>query len=202
MRDTLIERHTNVAEIVARRFSASHSNTSRNDIKQDAYLALVLAVDSYGPDVSKPIGLYIYGYVHSYLCHAYQKEKERNAIAPTVSFGVFGSVDGDPLNSLRDLRSSSSLNPRADISVGLMEALGQVRSSAHLQNYPGKVFHSPSDPASQAYYGDEHGSSSDNSFYLWHSAMSRERVKRIKGNVSEVKARQILMALDQEATAA
>jgi hypothetical protein len=84
----------------------------------------------------------------------------------------------------------------------MREALGQVRSSAHIQNHPGKVFRSPADPASQSYFEDEHGSSSDKSFYDWASAMSRERVTRIKANASEVKARQILMALDQEALAA
>lgn len=202
IRHHLIERHTNVAEIVAGRFLASHSGLDRDEVKQDAYLALIRAVDSHGPDCVKPLYLHIYERVNDHLHDAYKKQRRRQRIAPTESFGVLGLSDGDPLNSMRDLRSASSLNPRADISFGLREGLGQIRASSHIQNCPGTVFRSPTLPVSQAHYRDGDGSASDKVFYSHGCATSRERVHRIQARVIDMGGRRRSAALDGLAVAA
>ena len=72
---------------------------------------------------------------------------------------VIGLEDGDPFNSIRDLRGARSLNPHADISPGMCEAIGEVRLLAFVQCC------------------EQHH---DHDYYAWECASSRERVRQIR----------------------
>ncbi len=198
-RDALIERHTNVAEIVACRFLASHSDVDGDEVRQDAYLAMIRAVDDFTDSESKPIGIFIYQRVNDALLIGYRKLVRRARIAPMESLGVIGLSDGEPLHSIRDLRAASSLNPRADCNNGMREGLGQVRSASHVQNSPGKVFRSSALPSSRDYYPVKNGSASDKRFYDHQAAKSRERVADITQRFEAMRVRRNARAAENTA---
>jgi hypothetical protein len=160
-----------VAERIAGRFSASHSGIDRDDARQIACLALVRAVDSYSASESRTLPDFISRVCENALTDEFQKGKRRQRIAPTVSICVLGLVDGDPNFSLRDLRSAVSLNPPADITRGMCEAIGEVHALPFIQCCPAHV---------------------DHDFQEWQRRLSRERVRRI----SERKAQYTVRRLD------
>lgn len=157
-RNQSIQRHMPLAGQIAGRFLASHHSFERDDARQIAMLALIEAVDNF---VEKPGGRTIAEHVTVSVEGAFRREgkraAERRILAPTVA--VIGLEDGDPLNSLRDLRSAHSLNPRADISSGMCEAIGEVRSSAVIQSCSQHPEHD---------------------YYDWTAAINRERVEQIR----------------------
>lgn len=170
VRDYLIERHMSVAEQIAGRFSASHSGIDRDDARQVAFLALTRAVDAYTATESRTLRDFISRVVEDALAIEFRKERRRQRIAPTISICVLGLADGDPNFSLRDLRSAVSLNPPADITRGMCEAIGDVHALAFIQ-------------CCEAH--------ADHAFEEWQRRLSRERVRKMSARNVEMTARRI-----------
>jgi len=142
---------------IAGRFLASHHSFDRDDARQIACLALVEAIDSYSDSGIIGLGEYIIRSVESAFRRESKRRAERHVLAPIVI--ILGLEDGEPLNSVRDLRSARSFNPRADIPAGLREAIGEVRASAVIQCSPQHAEHD---------------------YYDWTCRLSRQRVKQIR----------------------
>lgn len=170
LRNLIIERHITVAEQIAGRFSASHSGIDRDDALQVGRLALVRAVDSYSALESRTLRDFICRMVEDALLIEFRKGRDRHRIVPIISLCVLGLVDGDPLNSVRDLRSAVSLNPSADITRGMCEAIGEVRASAFIQCCPTHKEHA---------------------FQNWQRTLSRARVRQISERKVSMTARRI-----------
>lgn len=129
-----------MAEAIAGEFLACNrmAGICREDVMQDAQVAMLCAIESYQPECGIAIEAHISRRVRDGMVKMFGKRKRRGEIARMVSIdapdpsdeSILGYEDGDPLYSLRDLRSALSLNPPAALSPGMLEAIGDVRQAA------------------------------------------------------------------------
>ena len=132
---SLDERHMQMAETMADCYSASRPRLfDRDEARQLARITVFQAGSSANSSVVRRK-------IENALSVTERKLRRRLAIAPTVSLSVIGLDDGRAFDSCRDLRSAPSLNPHADISAGMAEAVNEIRQSAVVQCLHGHPDH-------------------------------------------------------------
>ncbi len=113
-------------------------------------LAVIRAVDDDGASLTSDS---VSRQVEDALRAEFRKGRRRDLVI------VASLSDGEPLNSVRDLRAARSLNPRADITAGMADEVGLVCQMA-------VVMCQPTHP--------EHG------YQEWERACNRQRVRQMR----------------------